>query len=297
MQSYPTLSEYLKNTFNKKMVKLPIDGGFSCPNRENGNSGCLFCSEKGSGDFTFGHLSIEEQIKFQKDRYFKSGKADENTSYIAYFQNFTNTYANPDALKKKYDQALSCNGIDGLAIATRSDCIDDPILLLLKQINQQTHLWVELGFQTSNQHTVKIINRGYENIIFDECMNRLNNFNIKTVAHVIFGLPFETFEDYMNTIKHVKNQNLWGIKIHSLYIEYDSKMFEFYNEHPFDIMTMDQYTDAVCEALKILDNQVIIHRLTGDCDKKLLFEPKWSADKLKVLSEINRKVSKRTIYT
>lgn len=293
MQSYPTLSEYLKNTFSKKMVKLPIDGGFTCPNREKGNDGCLFCSEKGSGEFTFSNFSIEKQIELQKEKFIKSGKADKHTAFIAYFQNFTNTYDKVEILKYKYDQALTCENIYGLAIATRPDCISDEILELLEQLNKRTHLWIELGFQTSNQNTAELINRGYENNVFDRCIKKLNDLNIKTVAHVIFGFPYETLDDYMNTVKHVKNQNIWGIKIHCLYIQKDSRLFEFYCKQPFDIISMRQYTDAVCEALKILENRVIIHRLTGDCDRELLFEPKWSADKLKVISEINRKMSKK----
>ncbi|MFA5151738.1 MAG: TIGR01212 family radical SAM protein [Clostridia bacterium] len=292
MQSYPTLNQYLRTEFNKKMIKLPIDGGFSCPNRENGNKGCIFCSEKASGEFTYSDISIKDQITSQIKRYKDINKTDDQTGYIAYFQNFSNTYDTPKVLKEKYDEALSNENIKGIAIATRPDCINDDILELLKYYNDITHLWIELGFQTSNENTARFINRGYDNITFSECVKKLNKNEIKSVVHVIFGLPNEKYEDYISTIKYIKKRNIWGIKIHSLYIQKNTLLFYNYLNEPFHIITFEEYTDAVSEAIKILDNQVVIHRLTGDCPKLELFEPKWSLDKLKVISTINKKLSK-----
>lgn len=292
MQSYPTLNQYLRTEFNKKMIKLPIDGGFSCPNRENGKKGCIFCSEKASGEFTYSDISIKDQITTQIKRYKDINKTDDQTGYIAYFQNFSNTYDTPKVLKEKYDEALSNENIKGIAIATRPDCINGDILELLKYYNDITHLWIELGFQTSNENTARFINRGYDNITFSECVKKLNKNEIKSVVHVIFGLPNEKYEDYISTIKYIKKRNIWGIKIHSLYIQKNTLLFYNYLNEPFHIITFEEYTDAVSEAIKILDNQVVIHRLTGDCPKLELFEPKWSLDKLKVISTINKKLSK-----
>ncbi|HOD92715.1 MAG TPA: TIGR01212 family radical SAM protein [Clostridia bacterium] len=291
MQSYPTISEYLRKTFNKKIVKLPVDGGFTCPNRINGNTGCLFCSEKASGEFTFSDLSIKEQLIRQMARYKSINKSNENTGYIAYFQNFSNTYASSDILSKKYDEALSVEQIEGIAIATRPDCIDYKISELLEYYNKKTNLWIELGFQTANEKTSILINRGYSNKVLTECVEQLNKRSIKIVIHVIFGLPYEEYDDYIETIKFVKSLNVWGIKLHSLYIQKDTALHKYYENNPFHIITFNEYTDAVCEAIKILENKIVIHRLTGDCVKSELYEPKWSLDKLKVISTINRKLS------
>ncbi len=292
MQSYPTLSQYIKNTFNKKMIKLPIDGGFSCPNKENGKTGCIFCSKKASGEFAFAELSIKEQVLAQIKRYKSINKADDNTGYIAYFQNFSNTYDEPEILRGKYNEALDVKNVEGLAIATRPDCINDEILNLLKYYNQITHLWIELGFQTSNENTARFINRGYENSVFNECIQKLHQCSIKVVVHVIFGLPYEMHEDYISTIKHIKSLKIWGIKIHSLYLQNDTLLKEIYEKENLHIITFEEYTDAVCEAIKILENNVVIHRITGDCQKSELFEPKWSLNKLKVISTVNSKLSK-----
>jgi hypothetical protein len=210
--------------------------------------------------------------------------------FIAYFQSFSNTYGNVDELRRKYDEALSCEGIVGLAIATRPDCINDDVLILLDEYNRKIFMWIELGFQTSNENSTKLINRGYINIIFDDCVKKLNGIGMKTVVHVIFGLPYESGKDFINTIKYICDKNLWGIKFHSLYIQYNSPMYEYYKQYPFHIISKDEYTDSVAESIRILDNKLIIHRLTGDCKKDLLYEPKWSLDKLSVISQINKKL-------
>lgn len=291
MQAYPILSEYLIKTFNKKIVKLPIDGGFTCPNRINNKKGCLFCSDTGSGEFTYKGYSISDQIELQKKRLENKKIYNRDISYIAYFQNFTNTYDSVENLRYKYTQALSCKDIVGLAIATRPDCINNEILELLKEINNLTHLWIELGLQSSNENTAELIERGYNNQVFELCVNNLHLNSIKTVAHIIFGLPNETKKDYYKTVYYVKSLGMWGIKIHSLYIQKSTRLYDYYFKNPFHILSRNEYTEAASESIKILDNQLIIHRLTGDCEKSLLFEPKWSLDKLKVISEINRKLS------
>jgi hypothetical protein len=287
MHKYLNLSEYLKNEFGERIQKLPVDGGFSCPNRINEKTGCLFCSDKGSGEFTEYRDSITEQIEIQKKLYLAGKEANK---FIAYFQNFSNTYGSINELRNKYDEALSCNGIVGLAIATRPDCINDDVLTLLYEYSKKTFIWIELGFQTSNENTVELINRGYHNKVFDDCVKKLNEIEMKTVVHIIFGLPYESEKDYINTVKYIQEKNIWGIKFHSLYIQYNSPMFEYYKQHTFHIITMDEYTDSVAESIKILNNKLVIHRLTGDCKKDLLYEPKWSLDKLSVISQINKKL-------
>lgn len=287
MQKYLNLSEYVKNEFGEKIQKLPIDGDFLCPNRVNGKTGCIFCSDKGSGEFTEGGNSITEQLEIQKKLYSKNKEVNK---FIAYFQSFSNTYGSIQELRNKYDEALSCDGIVGLAIATRPDCINDDVLMLLDEYNRKIFMWIELGFQTSNENTAELINRGYQNAVFDDCVKRLNKIGMKTVVHVIFGLPYESEKDYISTIKYICDKKLWGIKFHSLYIQYDSPIYEYYKQHIFHIITKDEYTDSVAESIRILDNKLVIHRLTGDCKKDLLYEPKWSLDKLSVISQINKKL-------
>lgn len=290
MQKYKTLSVYLNEKFKDKILKLPVYGGFSCPNLKGNNKGCLFC-EEGTSDYAYKDLNIEDQIIEQIKRLEKVKKANENTKYLAYFQSYTNTYADVETLKEKYQEALKHEKVVGLVIATRPDCLDDQVIDLLKDINEKTFLWLELGFQTSNESTAKLINRGYDNLVFEKALKRLKENNIKVVTHVIFGLPFESKVDYFNTIKYLKKQEIWGIKIHSLYIEKDSKMQEYYYKNPFPIITFEDYVEAVAESLKIIGEDIVIHRLTGDCLKEKLFEPKWSGDKLKVLSSINKRLS------
>lgn len=283
---YDTLSEYLQNRFGGKIAKISIDGGFSCPNRENGGKGCLFCSKEGAGEFA-GDLSesITGQIIAGKkimDRKWK------NKGYIAYFQNFTNTYGSIERLKYAYDEALACDGIVGLAIATRPDCLDKDILKLLNQYNEKILLWLELGFQTSNEKTADLINRGYGNNVFEDAIANLKKLSIKTVVHLIAGLPGENKDDFINSVNYLNNYEPWGIKFHSIYIQSDSMLNEYSNKTGFEPLGMYDYIDWVTDALNILNKDIIVHRVTGDPDKSKLVKPVWQKDKLRVLSEIRR---------
>lgn len=293
MQRYNNLSTYMKKTFGEKILKVSIDGGFTCTNRLNGKKGCIFCGDEGAGEFAGSRrLSITEQIDSQIKFLKHKSKSDK---YIAYFQSFTNTFAPVEVLRKKYYEALNHSNIVGISIATRPDCIDEDIKDLLSEISKQYETWVELGFQTSNEETAKIINRGYENSIFKEQVLLLHNRGIKTITHIIFGLPFETHEDFMNTVKYINSLPIWGVKFHSLYIYEDSPLYKYYLNTMFKIIEREEYIDAVCDAIEILRQDIIIHRITGDPDKNKLFKPIWPKDKIKVIGNINKELKERDI--
>ena len=215
-ERYNKLSNFLKEKFGEKVLKICIDGGFTCPNRDGRVSygGCIFCSEKGSGE----HLSSNENISKQVNDFFNSYKAERANKFIVYFQNFSNTYDTVENLKKKYDAALINDKIVGLAVATRPDCINEEIVQLLKEYSKKYYVWVELGLQTSNEKTGKFINRGYDNKIFLNAVSLLRNYGIDVVVHIMVGLPNEDFEDLKNTIKFINSIDIQGIKIHSTYV-------------------------------------------------------------------------------
>ncbi|MCF2625227.1 TIGR01212 family radical SAM protein [Fusobacterium perfoetens] len=291
-----SLNNYLKETFGHKIYKVSLDGGFTCPNRDGtiSSKGCLFCSDRGSGEFTGERgNSITKQIEEQLE--FISGK-NENNNVIAYFQNFTNTYAPIEYLKKIYYEALSHEKVMGIAIATRPDCLNDEVLNLLSEINNKFFLWIELGLQTAKNNTAEIINRGYKTSCYIEACEKLNSRNIKFVTHMIVGLPFETKEDIINTAQLINNVNSWGIKIHLLYILKNSPLEKYYNEYKFKVFEKDEYTDIVIEIISILNPNIVVHRLTGDAKKEDLFLPLWSTDKRGVLNDIQKKLKSRNIY-
>lgn len=292
---YNNLNTELKRIFGKKVVKLSIDGGFTCPNRDGkvGFGGCIFCGERGAGEFTSQRGSVKEQALEQIKIIGKKWNTD---SYIIYFQNFTNTYATLDKLKRLYEEALELPGVVGLAIATRPDCLDDEIIEYLKELNNRTFLWVELGLQSIHENTSDFIRRGYSLEVYDMVVKKLMNESIRVVTHLIVGLPYETREDIIESIKYVGRTGTWGLKIHSLYIQRDTDLFQFYMENPFRILTKDEYVDIITEGLKYVPKEMIIHRLTGDGDKSLLVEPKWSGDKLSVISQIDRIMKEKDIY-
>lgn len=293
-QRYFSLSEYFRNNYQEKVYKLSINAGFTCPNRENGNRGCIFCSDFGSGEFG-GNIEnsitkqIEEQKEFLKNR--KNAK-----KFIAYFQSFTNTYAPVEKLRSLYYEALNCEDIIGIAIATRPDCLSEEVLDLLSEINEKYFLWVELGLQTANEDTGKIIRRGYNNEVFLKSVSKLNERNIKVVSHIIFGLPFEDRDDNIKTVKYIKDLGLWGLKIHSLFIYEDSDLKDYYMENKFPLLEKDEYIKTVCDALEMLPEDLVIHRLTGDGEKSRMVYPDWSKDKLSVIGGIQKELKIRDAY-
>ncbi len=286
MKKYNALNEYLTANFGGKIGKISIDAGFSCPNRENGGKGCLFCTDSGGSEFSGNRLSsIERQISDGKRIVAEKWNC---RAYIAYFQNFSNTYGEPAVLKEKYEEALKQQDIVGLAIATRPDCFTEEIFDLLGDINKKTFLWVELGFQTSNESTAILINRGYSNDIYEKTMNELNRRNIKAVIHLIAGLPGENKENFLSSIKYINKFNPWGVKLHNIYIQKNSDLHEFCMNTGFKTLGLSEYVDWVTDALMYLNEETVIHRITGDPDKSKLVEPAWIKHKLKVLSEIDR---------
>lgn len=293
---YNTLNDELKKEFGQKVMKLSLDGGFTCPNRDGtvGDKGCIFCSEEGSGEFAGPRfMSIPEQIEEQKELLWKKWNTDK---YIAYFQNFTNTYASIDRLKKLYYQAIDVEGVVGLAIATRPDCLSEDILDLLGELNKKTYLWVELGLQTIHEKSVNLIRRGYPLSTYDDAIKKLKSRNIKVVTHIIIGLPDESREEILQTVKYVANTFTWGIKIHSLYIQTNCDLYDYYKENPFYIISKEEYVSLVVDALELLPKDMVVHRVTGDGKKELLVEPKWGMDKLKVLSLIDKELKIRDSY-
>lgn len=293
MQRYNDLSSYLKKKFGSRLLKLSIDGGFSCPNRKNGKSGCKFCSETGSGEFTTKRKSITEQLNAQIN--FLKEK-DKSNGYIAYFQSYTNTFLPVEELRKMYYEAINFPNVKVLSIATRADCFNEDIYKLLAELNEKIEVWIELGLQSSNEKTRNNMNIGYSTKTFENCVKKLKELNIKTIFHIIFGLPNETEKDYKNTIDYVNNKKPWGIKIHSLYIQNDCELYEEYQKNSFKVITWDEYIDALIMAIENLDKDIIIHRLTGDGDKEKLIAPIWSKNKIKTIGEISKILKQRNSY-
>lgn len=289
MERYYSLNQYFKNKYGEKVGKLSLDGGFSCPNRDGSLStgGCIFCSERGSGDFTSASLDLKGQIQRQKKVAKKKWQVNK---FIGYFQSFTNTYGPVDQLKNLYYQVLEDPDIVGLAIATRADCLDEEVLDLLEEISKKTNLWLEIGMQSVKEETISYINRGYSHEYLDKKLGELRKRNIKYLLHVIFGLPGEDEDDMLKSISYVNESGAFGIKIHSLYIQSDSRLYQAYLEDNFPLLSKDAYTDLVVKALTMLNSDIVVHRITGDGDKEKLVAPLWAADKLSVIGEINKKL-------
>lgn len=283
----------MKSFFGEKAIKLSIDGGFTCPNRDGtiGSRGCIFCSERGSGDFNSERCkSITEQINEQRQIMSRKWKS---STYIAYFQSYTNTYDTVENLRKKFYEALDCENIKGIAIATRPDCISEEVLELLCELSEKTFLWVELGLQTINNNTSNLIRRGYSLDTFEETAKMLKAKNIRTVIHLIMGLPGERREQMLENICYVSALKPWGVKIHMLHILQNTDLEEYYNNTHFNVMSQEEYVDIICDSLELLHEDIVIHRLTGDGKKSDLIEPRWTLNKLKVLSDIDKGLKKR----
>ena len=290
------LNDFLKEKFNEKIYKVSLDGGFTCPNRDGkvSRGGCIFCSENGSGDFTATKLkSIHAQIEEQIDLVSKKYKGDK---YIAYFQNFTNTYAEVSYLRKIYEEALSHEKIVGLAIATRPDCLGDDVLELLAELNKKTFLWVELGLQTVNDDVAKYFNRAYETGIYKEASEKLNKLNIKFVTHIIIGLPKEENDDYLKTAIFAQNCGTWGIKLHLMYVVKNTPLEKLYLNGDLKVNTKEEYVEKVINILENISPEIVVHRLTGDGDRETLVAPLWSIKKIDVLNSIHKELKRRNTY-
>ncbi len=288
MIPYITSNDFFKKKFGCKIIKIPVNGGFTCPNRDGskGTGGCIFCSEKGSGDFL---CSADMPIKIQFEK-MKSimHKKWKNGKYMIYFQSFTNTYAPVEKLRKLYTNALSFNNVVGLSIGTRPDCINQSVLALLKELSEKTYITVELGLQTSNEKSAFFINRQYKNEEFKKAVKMLNSVGIDVIAHIIFGLPHETKDDMLNSVNYAVDCGIKGIKIQLLHILKNTRLAEIYKNDPFKILTLEEYCELVVSAVSALPENIVVHRITGDGPKKILIEPKWSENKKLVLNTLNK---------
>ena len=284
---YTTLNNYLKERFGEKVYKIALNGGFTCPNRDGSidTRGCIFCSKGGSGDFAESpDLTITEQIENGKKRLEKKIK---NGKYIAYFQAFTNTYAPVERLRTIYEEAINHPDIVALSIGTRPDCLGDDVLALLDELNKIKPIFVELGLQTINEDTAKYIRRGYTLEVYDKAVADLHKIGINVVTHIILGLPNESKEDMLNSVKYACKVTD-GIKLQLLHILKGTDLAKDYKQGKFEVLTLEQYTEIIKECVQIIPENVVIHRLTGDGAKKDLIAPLWSADKKTVLNTINR---------
>ncbi|MBE6051978.1 MAG: TIGR01212 family radical SAM protein [Clostridium sp.] len=293
---FHNLNYFLRNKFGEKVFKISLDGGFSCPNRDGtiSKGGCLFCSERGSGDFAGDRdFSISRQfddIKTMMSKKWKSGK------YIAYFQAYTNTYAPIDVLKQKYEEALNQEGVVALAIATRPDCLGDDVLDLLEEINKKFYVWVELGLQTCNDETARKINRGYKLEVFEDAIRRLKERNIDFVVHSIFGLPGETKEDMLKTVDYIAHSGAQGVKFHLLHLMKGTPLVKLYERGELEFLEEDDYIDLLCKSVEMLPQEMVIHRLTGDAPRDLLIGPMWSLKKWEILNAIDRAMEENDVY-
>jgi len=286
---YNNLSSYLRGKYTRRLKKICIDAGFTCPNRDGkcGTGGCIFCGERGAGE----HISPSLSIKTQVENTLVRAKEDE--LFIAYFQNFTNTYASPEVLRERYDSALIDDRIKILAIGTRPDCIDEENARLIASYTDRYEVWVELGLQTANDETARLINRGYKRDVFERAVNLLSKYNIKTVVHLMLGLPGETADDAISTAEYIASFNLFGIKIHSLYVMAGTKLAEMYEKNLYTPPTLAEYANAASEVLARISPDVIIHRITGDCPKDMLVAPEWNKNKNEIISAVNAAMEKK----
>ena len=286
---YHTLNYFFRNRFHSKVFKVALNAGFSCPNYKSG--GCIYCNH-GSGNH-YEEMDLVNQFNLVK---IPLEKKWPNSKYIAYFQANTNTYAPLPVLREKYELAQSIPNVIGLDIATRSDALSDEVLDYLEELNQKTFLMVELGLQSMHEATLKFINRGHDLKNFEEAVIKLKERGIFVVVHIINGLPHETKEMMIDTVKYLNSLGIDGIKIHMLYVSKDTPLASIYKNHPFPLLTKEEYIDIVCEQLEYLDPKIVIMRITGDPIKEELVAPSWLLKKFVVLNDIDKEMKKRDIY-
>ena len=292
---YISANAYCRRVFGEKVYKLALSASVSCPNRDGtkGYGGCIFCSRGGSGDFAASaSLSLEEQIAEAKAIL---GKKGEGKKYIAYFQSFTGTYGDLDALERIYTKSAETEGIVGVSVATRPDCLGEKELAMLRRLSGKTALWVELGLQTVHPKTAEYIRRGYELECYEEAMQELSKLPVHKITHVILGLPGESREEMLQSVRYA-GQCTDGIKLQLLHVLEGTDLAEDYRTGKFEVLGMDEYCELVAEAVSILPQNVVIHRLTGDGAKKDLIAPLWSGDKKRVLNKINAALRERGIF-
>ena len=317
IERYRHLNKYLNEKFGERTLKICIDGEFTCPNRDGtkGFGGCIFCSERGSGDHLrpmlqtsplyackkqkYFNMGIDNSIKIisaQVQNYFKSYKAERANKFIVYFQNFTNTYDSLENLRLKYSSALIDDRIVGIAIATRPDCINEEIVKLIKSYSKKYYVFVELGLQTSNEQTAKLINRCYTNEDFSKAVKLLNKYGIDVVTHIMIGLPNEDFKDVKSTVSFINRHNIQGLKIHSCYIVKNTQLEKMYKNQEYEPLSLEYYLDACTYVLTHISPNIIIHRISGDAPKNLLIAPDWNLHKKWIINGIDKVLKEKNLY-
>ena len=297
--NYRSFNDAMRARFGTKVYRLSLQSGCTCPNRDGtiGTGGCTFCSEGGSGDFAAPLLPIGEQIEEARKRVdakISASIAPQDRRYIAYFQSYTNTYGDPERLRRVYSEALQHPQIVALDLGTRPDCLPPEMIAMLRDLRSEYDkpVWIELGLQTIHEKTAGRINRGYKLEVFEDAYRRLKDEGFEVIVHVILGLPGESREDMLETVRYLSllTPALDGIKLQLLHILKGTELAREYEADPFPLFTLDSYCDLVVDCLKLLPPQTVVHRLTGDGPKRLLIEPQWSADKKRVLNTLSRKI-------
>ncbi|SJZ36435.1 hypothetical protein SAMN02745116_00034 [Pilibacter termitis] len=295
---YRTWNGALREEFGGKIFKVPIDGGFDCPNRDGtvAHGGCTFCSVSGSGDMILEpNAPLREQ--FFTEVNFMHKKWRDVSQYIVYFQNFTNTHAPVEILRERYEQVINLNGVVGLSIGTRPDCLPDETIEYLAELNERLYLWVELGLQTTYEETSNLINRAHSYEVYLDAVERLRKHNIRVCTHLINGLPTETPEMMLeNCRRMILDSDIQGVKLHLMHLMTQTKMMRDYHEGRLKLMSMEEYVQVICDQLEIIPQDIIIHRLTGDAPRESLIGPMWSLNKWEVLNAIDTELEKRKSY-
>ena len=289
---YRNLSSYFREKYGKRLKKICIDGGFTCPNRDGtaGVGGCVFCGERGSGEHIDCTLSIKEQVRSALCA------ADADDRFVAYFQNFTNTYEKCEILKQRYDAALIDDRIGILAIGTRPDCINEDCARLIASYKNRCDVWVELGLQTADDEVAQRINRGYSTEVFETAARILDKYEIPYVVHIIIGLPGEDVDGVKRTVDYVSRFNPFGVKLHSIYVMKDTRLCRMYESGEYQPPSLEDYVECVCYAVRRFDKGTVFHRLTGDCPKNMLVAPSWNADKNALLSLVQNRLEELNIH-
>ena len=293
---YHTLDYFYKNKFNSKVCKISLNAGFTCPNIDGtvGTGGCIYCSKLGSGDYA-GDEKQDLIAQFNTIKQVMTNKWP-NSKFIGYFQAHTNTYAPLEVLKEKYELILNQPDVIGLSIATRADSISDECLDYLEELSKKTFLTIELGLQTIHEETSKFINRCHTLECFHDMVLKLRKRNINVVVHIIDGLPYETKEMMLKTVKYLNELDIQGIKIHMLSILKDTKLGQIYEKEHFKTLSRDEYIDIVCDQLELLRPEIVIHRITGDPKVSDLIEPDWLIKKVTILNDIDKEMARRDSY-
>ena len=296
---YYSLNAYFKNKYGEKIYKIAVNAGLSCPNRDGtlGSRGCIFCSSGGSGDFAVDmkDSSVSEQIKACIDRFDKKF----GDKFVIYFQAFTNTYGDIGYMRKIWTEALSHEDVVGISIATRPDCLGDEVIYLLRELKEKAvnkFIWIELGLQTIHEKTSEYIRRGYNLSVYDEAVKKLDYIGIPYITHIILGLPDETREMMIDTVRYVNERKPFGIKLQLLHVIEGTDLANDYQEGKFEVLDMDSYISLVIECLENISPEIVIHRVTGDGPKKILIAPTWSGDKKKVLNTLHMRMRELGAY-